>query len=172
MQTCFICSISGTFSPHLIADIAKVTRQAGGHWLSSKVIRLEDQFSAMMKLAINSDEPETLQEQLETTFPQLVFTFVESSDAPMHHRTLDVTLDCADRPGLTRDINTLFDGLGVVISHQENHRIPVMGANETVYRAKLQLEVPQELADGDIVDALDGLNVNHRVSLNARATVN
>ncbi|MGI2261183.1 glycine cleavage system protein R [Shewanella sp. GXUN23E] len=170
MQTCFICSISGPFSPHLIADLAKVTRQAGGHWLSSKIIRIEDQFCAMMKLAIDSENPEILQDQLETTFPQLLFSFVDSSNEPTAHRALDVTLDCADRPGLTHDINSLLDGLGVIISHQENHRVAVMGSNETVYQAKLQLEVPEALADDDIVDALDGLNINHRVSLSARAS--
>lgn len=164
MQHPFICSVSGTFSPHLIADIAKVTRQSGGHWSSSKIIRIDEQFSAMMKVEMTSGDSNSLQEQLETTFPQLVFTFREAAAQPPQHRALGLTLHCADRSGLTHDINTLFDGIGVTISHQENNRVAVMGSNETVYQAKLQLEVPESITDDDIAGALDSLNINHRVS--------
>ncbi|MCL2912931.1 transcriptional regulator [Shewanella corallii] len=164
MQACFISTVSGPFSPHLIADIAKITRQSGGHWLSSKIIRIDDQFSAMMKVEVSSGDPEPLQDQLESTFPQLRFTFEEAGPQKTEHRILSLTLHCADRSGLTHDINTLFDGLDIAITHQENNRVAVMGSNETVYQAKLQLEVPQAMTDDDIAGALDTLNINHRVS--------
>ncbi len=76
MKTMFLTTILGPDSPGIIKSLAHTTRNLGGEWLTSKVIKLDDQFAAIMRVAIESSNEEKLKEELGNTFPQLQFVFV------------------------------------------------------------------------------------------------
>ena len=144
MNAVFIQTVIGENSADVIKTLAHATRQQGGEWLSAKVSKLDGRFAALMKISIDPDKEAGLKDALKAEFPDLDFTFSPASEtAAVQTTATNLTVDCTDRPGMTRDLNKLIAELGIEVEYIETHRFPVSLMGKTVYSAKLTVIMPE-----------------------------
>jgi glycine cleavage system regulatory protein len=166
MQHKFITTVLGTLQPNLLQSLAQVSREIGASWETSKVIKLDGQFVAMMRVMIDVDKEASLKQALEQQFSQLTFVYAEFEHQSIHLSTeCKLTLDCNDRSGLTHDINEILSDLDVSVDHQECYRVQVSSLGKTVYSAKMTLRLPDNVTKALLVSQLETLSDNIRIDV-------
>lgn len=166
MQHKFITTVLGTLQPNLLQSLAQVSREIGASWETSKVIKLDGQFVAMMRVMIDADKATLLKQTLEQKFSQLTFVYAEFESESIHFsQECKLTLDCSDRSGLTHDINEILADLDVSVDHQECYRVQVTSLGKTVYSAKMTLRLPENVTIALLVSQLETLSDNIRIGI-------
>lgn len=166
MQKMMITTVVGSVTPGVIKALADTTRAAGGEWLTSKVIKLDSQFAALLKVTIAADAVPELQQAFAVKFPLLQFSYSDQAQSSSQHmRILKCNVDCRDRPGLTREIVDLLSNLNLEIEHMEFNRVHVSTIGQTVFSSQLAIIVPDEVSDASVVELLEGVSKDARVSL-------
>lgn len=166
MKNTFIMSVVGPESPGLIKLLAETTRKLGGEWTTSKVMRLDGQLTAMMKVVIEQDTEEQLKADLAAKFDELQFTYTSArSTLDVLTRRINLVVDCKDRPGLTKDINNILTNLDLVVENMECNRVPVSSIGEVVFTAKLTISVPETTESEAVADEIEALYDDVRVSV-------
>jgi glycine cleavage system regulatory protein len=166
MKKMFIATVLGAVTPGVIKALAEETRQAGGEWITSKVIKVDHHFAALLKVAIEDDMSQPLKVQFERQFPKLTFLFEASNAAPLSNvRELHLNVDCKDRPGLTREIVDVLVNLDLGIEHMEFNRVHVSTIGQTVFTSKLTVLLPNEVSNESVVELLEGISNDLRVSI-------
>jgi glycine cleavage system regulatory protein len=163
MKIQFISTVVGPLGPDVLKSLATLSRECGAEWLSSKLIMLDGQFAAMMRVSIDDDKDAQLRTRLEQAFPNLSFVYAPVVAAADEAEALTIELDCSDRPGLTRDINDILANLGIGVTQMESHRLQVTSLGRTVFNANMQLKVPAGVDTATLVAALEAVEPNARV---------
>ena len=166
MKTVFITTITGPDSLGVIKSLAETTRGLGGEWLSSKVMKLDGQFAALMKVSIEEANKARLKDELASQFPLLTFSHAEvrqESDKPS--KTIKLEIDCKDRPGLTKDINRILSSLDLIVENMEFNRMHVSTIGEAVFSARLSLLVPESTSSEALADEIESLSDDVRVNV-------
>jgi glycine cleavage system regulatory protein len=166
MQHKFITTVLGTLQPNLLQSLAQVSREMGASWETSKVIKLDGQFVAMMRVMIDADKEASLKQALEQRFAQLTFVYAEFEHESIHlSAEYKLTLACNDRSGLTHDLNGILADLDVSVDLQECYRLQVTSLGETVYSAKMTLRLPENVTKELLVSQLETLSDNIRIEV-------
>lgn len=164
----FITTVFGPDIPGVIKSLADVTRNNGGEWLSSKVIRLEGQFAAIMNVVVPADYEQSLKDLLREHFPALQFVFSEVAIAPVEpKKIIKLVVDCIDRRGLTGDLTNILMNLGIGIEDMDCRRYAMEGINETVFSARLTLAVPEDTDSEIIAGEIEVLSEDVRVNVDS-----
>lgn len=99
-------------------------------------------------------------------FPELVFSFSDMAEVLSEHtRSLRFNVDCSDRPGLTREIVDILSNLDLEVEQMECNRVHVSTLGQTVFSAKLAVSVPDEISGDSIIELLENVSQDARVSL-------
>lgn len=166
MKSIFITTIYGHTSPGIVKALAQETREAGGEWLSSKVMKMDGQFVAMMKVSVDQESVDRLKNDLEQKFSDLQFFYASAAtktSAPT--KTITLVVDCRDRSGLTHDINNVLYNLDLVVENMEFNRFPVSSLGESVFSARLTLAVPEATSAEIIAEEIEALSEDIRVNV-------
>ncbi len=164
MKSNYITTIHGPDIPGVIKSLALATRSFGGEWLSSKVIKADGQFVAIMNVVIVSDQEQALKSALEQEFPALTFVY-SAAITPTQNmcKTIHLGVDCIDRPGLTGDLSNILTNLDICIENMECKRFVMDGIGD-VFTAKLAVVVPKavksEIIAGEIETLSEDVQVN------------
>ncbi len=155
MKSVFITTIVGDDRPDIINALARTTRGLGGEWIKSKVTRLDGQFAAIMKVAIDESRKEKLNQTLEQEFSDLTFSHSPVRDVqPENTNVIDLVLDCDDRPGLTKEITRALYDLSLRPENLEVNRVPIFQMGKTVYSAKMRVGIPETMSKEELSEAL------------------
>ncbi|QDF67881.1 hypothetical protein FJQ87_15450 [Shewanella sp. SNU WT4] len=166
MQQTLITNVQGKIAANTLTELAKISRQAGAHWLTCKLIQLDGQFSALIKLEIDTEKLLTLQQALSQAMPQLSFQYHEIAAVPTPHTiTKFLTLDCLDRQGLTHDIQHLLMDIDAQIDEFEHSRMMVSSIGETVYRANIRVRLVEDMSDDELTRAIENISHGMRVTV-------
>lgn len=166
MKNTFVMSVVGPDSPGLMKLIAETTRGLDGEWITSKVMRLDGQLTAMMKVVIEEDAEDKLKSELAAQFGNLQFFYSAAvSKEDIQTKSISLVVDCKDRPGLTKDINTILTNLDLVVENMECNRAHVSSIGETVFTAKIALSVPEETNSEAVAEEIEALSEDVRVSV-------
>lgn len=166
MKNVFISTITGPDSLGIIKSLAEVTRSVGGEWLTSKVMKLDGQFAALMKVSIDEDKQAQLHEELVREFPHLVFTDAAlPAESKKPSKIVHLEIDCKDRPGLTKDINNILSNLDLVVENMEFNRVHVSTIGEAVFNAKLALAVSEETSSEALAEEIESFSEDLRVNV-------
>ena len=166
MKKMFIATVLGEVTPGVIKALAQQTRESGGEWIMSKVIKVDHHFAALLKIAIEEEKAEQLKTLLKSEFPKLNLMFEASHCAELHNlRAVNFNVDCKDRPGLTRDIVDVLVNLDLAIEHMEFNRVHVSMIGETMFTSKLTVLLPIEVSNESVVELLEGISTDLRVSV-------
>ncbi len=159
MKKTFVQTITGKDKKELLKELARVTRDSGGEWLNTKLIRVHHQFAAMMKLSVDAEQETELRATLETNFPDLHFSFAPmEADDGEKVEVATLVADCQDRPGLTHDITKTLSDLDLKAENMEFHRLPVTPVGGTVYTARMTVEFPDEASKQELLERLESIS--------------
>lgn len=166
MEQCVITTVTGPFSADVLTKLAHTSRALGAKWLTTKIIRVDRQFCAMMKTIVDAENLNPLKSLLANSFPTLTFVHASCNENSNEMaQTKIIIFDCSDRAGLTQDINQVLNSLNIDILQQENHRIMVAGVSETVYRAKIIVQLPEIVSNSDVIGQLNLLADQARITI-------
>lgn len=166
MKEIYISTVSGPSSAGIIKALAQTTRNYGGEWLASKVMKLDGQFSALMKVSVDVENVQSLRTALTQEFSQL--HFIDSAAAsPTNEEvtSIDLEVDCTDREGLTRDISNIIFNLGLIVKNMEFNRFPVSSFGESVFSAKLTVGVPEGTSALAVAEEIEAIAEDMRVNV-------
>lgn len=166
MKEIYISTVSGPSTHGIIKALAQTTRDHGGEWLASKVMKLDGQFAAMMKVSIDGENVKTLKTALAREFSQL--NFIETAASTSTHeevKSIDLEVDCKDREGLTRDISNIIFNLDLLVQNLEFNRFPVSSLGESVFSAKLTVAVPEGTSALAVAEEIEAISEDMRVNV-------
>lgn len=166
MHSNFITTVYGPDIPGIIKELSKATRSLGGEWLTSKVIKLDGQFAAIMSVLIEEEQEVVLKQSLAEKFSSLQFVH---APANMVHgdttKIINLVVECIDRPGLTGDLSNILANLDIGLENMECKRFTMDGINDTVFSAKLTLAVPEGAESEVIAGEIETLSEEVRVNV-------
>ncbi len=166
MRSNFITTVYGSAIPGVIKALAQTTRSQGGEWLTSKVIKLDGQFAAIMNVVVKKELEAKLKSILEQSYPELSFVYVPAQTTRQAmSKVIKLAVDCIDRPGLTRDLSNILANLDIEVENMECKRFVMDGINETVFSAKLTLAVPEAAESEIIAGEIEALSEDVRVNV-------
>lgn len=167
MTSNFITTIYGADIPGVLRPLARITRRHGGAWLTSKVIRVDGQFAAIMSVAVDEDQEAVLKSALESEFPSLTFVYNQSGVVDQEPtKSVNLVVDCIDRPGLTGDLSNILFNLALEVESMVCRRFAMDGiGDETVFSAKLTLAVPEGWSSEDIAGEIEALSEDVQVNV-------
>lgn len=166
MKETYISTVSGPSTPGIVKALAETTRAHGGEWLASKVMKLDGQFSALMKVSIEAENVDPLQKALIEEYSDLQFVN-NSAVSPTNDemQSIDLEVDCRDREGLTRDISNIIFNLDLVVQNLEFNRFPVSSLGESVFSAKLTVGVPEGTLASAVAEEIEAISDDMRVNV-------
>ncbi len=166
MKSNFITTVYGPVIPGIIKVLAQATRSLGGEWLTSRIIKLNGRFAAIMNVIVEEDQEAVLKSTLEQRFPNLSFVY-SPADASSRVETKIITLvvDCIDRPGLTGDLSGILANLDIAIEDMECKRFVMDTIVDTVFSARLTLAVPLDSDSEIIAGEIETLSEDVRVTI-------
>ena len=166
MRSNYITTVYGSDIPGVIKALAQTTRSQGGEWLTSKVIKLDGQFTAIMSVVVEEELEANLKSTLEQKFPSLSFVYAAAQTTHLEMtKIINLVVDCIDRPGLTGDLSNILANLDIGVENMECKRFAMDSINDTVFSAQLTLAVP-EAADSEIIAGeIEALSEDVRVNV-------
>jgi len=144
MKNVYITTVLGPDRPDILKSLAIVTRGWGGEWLNSKVMKIDGQFTAMMKVTIEQEVEGKLKAELQEKFKDLTFIYTEAAsgkEKPLE--TINLVVECKDRSGLTKDINSIISANDLQVDRMDLDRYEVSGIGVAVFCAKLAISVAE-----------------------------
>lgn len=167
MKKIYVTTVMGPDSSGLVKSLAEETRRLGGEWLTSKVMKMDGRFTAMMELVVEEDLETVLKERLQDAFPELVFNYSELKEkkAGKKDKKLSFVVDCMDRSGLTRDINNILHNLDLVVEKIDCSRVPVAALGTAAFTARFTLLVDESMTAESIASEIETLSDDARVSV-------
>jgi glycine cleavage system regulatory protein len=152
MPESLIVSFIGDDRPGIVQVIADVVARHGGSWQESRMSGLGGYFSGTVRILINSDCLESLDQGLQALEG---LTFIirpiiqESPDKPTQKMKLDIV--GPDRPGILQDVTSQLVGHGINVVEMETEVRPASMSGELNFIADALVEVPS----GIDVESLD-----------------
>lgn len=166
MKSNFITTVNGPDIPGIIKALAQATRRNGGEWLTSKVIKLDGRFAAIMSVVIEETREKSLKTTLEKSFPNLEFLYSPPLSSPKETtKTINLVVDCIDRPGLTGDLSNILANLDIDVENMECKRFAMDNVGDTVFSANLTLAVPEEAESEIIAGEIEALSEDVQVNV-------
>ena len=166
MRINFITTVYGPDIPGIIKSLAQATRSQGGEWLTSKVIKLDGQFAAIMSVVIEEELEMNLKSTLAQRFPGLSFVYAAARTTNQEMtKIIYLVVDCIDRPGLTGDLSNILANLDIRVENMECKRFVMDGINDTVFSAQFTLAVPEAAESEIIAGEIEALSEDVRVNV-------
>ncbi len=166
MRTNFVTTVYGSDVPGVIMALAQATRSQGGEWLTSKVIKLDGQFAAIMSVLVDTELEMNLKLTLEEKFPKLNFVYAATRTINQEMtKIINLVVDCIDRPGLTGDLSNILANLDIGVENMECKRFTMDGINDTVFSAQLTLTVSEAADSESIAGEIEALSEDVRVNV-------
>ncbi|RLV59160.1 hypothetical protein D5018_13545 [Parashewanella curva] len=165
MKVSVISTVSGLGGSNVVTELAQETRELGGHWQTSKVITLADQFTALFLVMIEEHKLADFKQAMSRRFSELSFEYsIPKMEATNFSEPISVTVHCVDRAGLTKDIHELMQGLELDVEQFSFFRAPVTMLGDSVYQANIQLRLPSELNIEKLTEKFEELDPGLRLS--------
>lgn len=166
MKSNFITTVYGPVIPGIVKILAQVTRSLGGEWLTSKIVKLDGHFAAIMHVVVEKELEVALKSNLEQKFPNLCFVYAQANTVPREAtKNIKMVVDCIDRPGLTGDLSSILTNLDIGVEEMECKRFAMDGIGDIVFSARLTLSVPIDAESEIIAEEIETLSEDVRVSI-------
>lgn len=168
MQTHLVLTVIGRDRPGLVNAVSEIVAVGGGNWLDTRMASLAGQFAGILLVEVARDKADALVVALRRLEAQGLRIMIEKSegDAPGHARKLTLDLLGLDRPGIVREISRVLASRQVSIVELESEQVSGSFSGEAMFKARAQLEMPDNLDADDLRDALEGIASELMVDLN------
>ena len=161
MPESLIVSFIGDDRPGIVQVIADVVARHGGSWQESRMSGLGGYFSRTVRILINSDCLEELDQGLQA-LKGLTFIIRPLIQGSPGKTTQKMKLDIIgpDRPGILQDVTSQLVGYGINVVEMETVVRPASMSGELNFIADALVEVPNEVDIESLDKQLDAVARN------------
>jgi glycine cleavage system regulatory protein len=168
MKTVFVITVSGADKPGRIETLIEAPRQLGVELLSSKVMRLDGQMSALLKVTLLEEQKDSFAAELTAMFSELQFSYspaiIDAGHSDDTHR-IRLVVDCTNRPGVQDELYEILERLALKVESMECSRCRVAGLGSTVFSARCAVVAPGYLNGEAVVSEIEALAAGARVNV-------
>ncbi|MGL6260263.1 glycine cleavage system protein R [Vibrio sp. WXL103] len=168
MNSIFIVNFAGKAQPSTIKQLAAVTHENGGKWLTSKVNFIDEHVAAVIKVEVPRANESVVKDAFQA-HPGLMVQIEDSVDHSSKTDTIhQVRLDANDRAGIVNEITHILDAKGISILDMDCNRVFVAsggGISSSLFSANMALKLAPELSIEDVTKDLEMLSEDTRVIL-------
>lgn len=159
METQLVCAVIGRDQPGLVFRLSDTIAGAGGNWLDSHMSILAGRFAGTVLLSVDEGKAEDLSQALLALETPDLHLLVEPAARPTASEGIafDLELMGHDRAGIVQDISRALAKLKVNIDELTTEYVSGAMAGGVIFKAKARLSKPQDLAIGDVQEALEAL---------------
>ena len=155
----YILTVIGDDRPGLLESLAGVVKQQNGNWLESRLANLAGKFSGIVLVAI----PEAQSHSFENSILGLKDSGLSvratrannTQRSERHTGTMSVLAN--DRPGILSEVSSTLAKLGVNVEELTTDCDPAPMSGDMLFKAVAKINVPNNITDGQLVEALEEL---------------
>ncbi len=153
-----IISVISDDKPGVVKALANAISTQGGNWLESRLSQLAGKFAGVIRVAVDTQEKDSLCQALAGLSAQGIKVVVDSADdkaITATGKSAAFTAMGPDRPGIVYEISQAFAHYHINVEELNTHYSSVPYSGEPMFEAEGTLTVPEE-ADWDrLLDQLD-----------------
>lgn len=167
-MTTLILAIVGSDRPGLVAAVADVVDAHGGNWENSSLTELAGVFAGVVEVSIATERASDLEHALRGLDSLLTVTVqagAETADASADTRPLTVQVLGNDRPGIVREISTVFRAHGVNIDDMSTTTRDAAMAGGRLFEASVTADVPSSVDPESLRTDLERLATEIQVDI-------
>lgn len=160
MINSIVFTVIGPDRPGLVQRLAATVADHDGSWLESRMAALAGQFAGAVLVTVPESKAEPLRLVLMNLEREGLRVVVEAAPGAQEPRAYDrVRLEVfgQDHPGIVRDITRVLAEQAVNIMEMETERSMGAMSAEAMFRLHAEIELPKNLATGELRDALEVL---------------
>jgi len=157
MNVLVMVTVSGSNRNELVRILSEKTHALGGKWIISKINRIDDYFSGLIKIEIGSD----LVQRLGSDFKILglnVEVVVLDSAIVKTLTHLNLSIDARDRPGLVHDISEVLAEYNISVENMECHRLGGADISGMVFTSNFKIAVNDKFNRDDVITSLQNIS--------------
>jgi glycine cleavage system regulatory protein len=160
-----ILTVIGQDRPGLTEALASAVQAAGGNWLESQLARLGGQFVGAVLVDMAAGQQDALRKAMADAATGLNVAVVEAGATAAVGTPLTLQLVGADRPGIVREVAAALAALHVNIDELDSDIENSAWSGEPLFRARLQLSLPDGVSPAMVQDALEDISGEIMVDL-------
>ena len=161
MPESLIVSFIGDDRPGIVQVIADVVARHGGSWQESRMSGLGGYFSGTVRILINSDCLEELDQGLQALkgLTLIIRPLIQGSPGKTTQK-MKLDIIGPDRPGILQDVTSQLVGYGINVVEMETVVRPASMSGELNFIADALVEVPNEVDIESLDKQLDAVARN------------
>jgi glycine cleavage system regulatory protein len=172
MLESLVVTLIGADRPGIVARLAAIAADNGAGWEESKMARLAGRFAGIVRLEVQSEDIDALENALAVLRDDGIrFTVERGSQTPAAAEIIAVELVGHNRRGIVRNISAALAKHQVSIEKLDTEIESASMSGESLVRAQLQLRLPEgvdlDALRADLEAIADDLMVDLRVESNA-----
>jgi glycine cleavage system regulatory protein len=172
MLESLVVTLIGADRPGIVARLAAIAAGNGAGWEESKMARLAGRFAGIVRLEVQSEDIDALENALAVLRDDGIrFTVERGSQTPAAAEIIAVELVGHNRRGIVRNISAALAKHQVSIEKLDTEIESASMSGESLFRAQLQLRLPEgvdlDALRADLEAIADDLMVDLRVESNA-----
>jgi glycine cleavage system regulatory protein len=172
MLESLVVTLIGADRPGIVARLAAIAADNGAGWEESKMARLAGRFAGIVRLEVQSEDIDALENALAVLRDDGIrFTVERGSQTPAAAEIIAVELVGHNRRGIVRNISAALAKHQVSIEKLDTEIESASMSGESLFRAQLQLRLPEgvdlDALRADLEAIADDLMVDLRVESNA-----
>jgi glycine cleavage system regulatory protein len=172
MLESLVVTLIGADRPGIVARLAAIAADNGAGWEESKMARLAGRFAGIVRLEVQSEDIDALENALAVLRDDGIrFTVERGSQTPAAAEIIAVELVGHNRRGIVRNISTAMAKHQVSIEKLDTEIESASMSGESLFRAQLQLRLPEgvdlDALRADLEAIADDLMVDLRVESHA-----
>lgn len=159
MTTYLVLTLIGKDKPGLVETLAETIAAHSGNWLESSMSQLAGKFAGILRVSVPDEQADGLVSALENLSSglRLVIEKADSGTGAESQRTVILNLVGNDRPGIIREISHVLAQLGVNVEDLNTDCVPAPMSSDMLFKAKANLQVPNETDLETLQTALEKL---------------
>ncbi len=153
-----IISVISDDKPGVVKALANAISANGGNWLESRLAQLAGKFAGVIRVAVSTQERESLCKALAALSAQGIKAVVDNAD----EKALDPTAKTAaftavgpDKAGIVYEISQAFAHYHINVEELNTHYSSVPHSGEPMFEAEGTLSVPEGTDWDKLLDQLD-----------------
>jgi glycine cleavage system regulatory protein len=158
MDRYLVITVIGDDRPGLVELLAETIGSNGGNWLESRMAHLAGKFAGVLRVAVDGEHVEKLQQALAALSTRGIRVCAETGDATAEMvRAARLELVGSDQPGIVRDISTVLARHAVNVEELETQCVDAPMSGHRLFKAVAALQLPGELSVETLRTELEGL---------------